>query len=906
MDIAGSYRSELEDGEIAENTRNTTCNAVSGQAVPNVPIAPDIPIAPVEQNIQNNDAPNIERIQLSDLSSVAATINPLDSKKKNWQTWSRSMSILFDIVYARGYINGTIRMPDQNLYPNATKIWRFNDAYIMMLITKNIAESEMIHTNDCENAYDMWNNLKKVHQLANFQIFTDKVRIFQNIRTKDGDNIKEHLIKLKTQWEHVQHFSDEQNRRQFNDSFFKVQIVVSLPRSWDSFTSNYVKPYVDTDPAQLDPQKWIDSQELIGIISQEYELQQSRKREEDRRPPKGETNRPSLADRMSSNNNKTTQSNGNNENGRSPRKKQCRQCGRLGHFTDQCHFLGQNKCRKCERFGHDFDNCPQSQSQNNQPSSSSQSSDGKRKTTGNTYYNNKRSRNEAQNAEAETGNSSISETVNVALHDQLVAFHTVEASDGLEDVMSDDDCIASTSTSAKNKYVHDLYDWLGDTGTTSHITHRRDAFVTYEPLPKLAVSGVGGMQSFAIARGTVYLQSECDGVIHILQLKNVLHIPNNANSLLSLGSWEEQTGRSIVIKNGKLTLLTKDGIAVARGIRLSNRLYQMSFALSKAPADADFSFNAQSHKPTWETWHLRFGHISYTCLLLLFLTRLADGFDVDLTSPRPDCVACTEAKLTVAPHGPSSKRLTKPGELTHVDLWGKYDKNSINGNKYYLLLVDDASRYTTVDFLKTKNQAAQHIKDYMTHQIARGKSPCAIRMDRGSEFVNEELRSWCHSKGIRYQTTAPYSPAQNGVAERMNRTLGELSRAMLTASKLREFLWEMAVAHDAYVRNMSFTKAVPSATPYEVWHGRRPNVAHLREFGAPVWVLAEGQRVLRKMLPKSHRRAYVGYDEGAKAVKYYNAETKTILTSRNYRFLVPSTSSPPEELLIEPGLNDPQ
>src|SRR5712691_10455099 len=102
------------------------------------------------------------------------------------------------------------------------------------------------------------------------------------------------------------------------------------------------------------------------------------------------------------------------------------------------------------------------------------------------YYNNKCLCNEAQNAEAETGNSSISKTVNIALHDQLVAFHTVEASNGLEDVMSDDDCIASTSTSAKNKYVHDLYDWLGDTGTTSHITHRRDAFATYELLPKLA------------------------------------------------------------------------------------------------------------------------------------------------------------------------------------------------------------------------------------------------------------------------------------------------------------------------------------------------------------------------------------------------------------------------------------
>jgi len=154
---------------------------------------------------------------------------------------------------------------------------------------------------------------------------------------------------------------------------------------------------------------------------------------------------------------------------------------------------------------------------------------------------------------------------------------------------------------------------------------------------------------------------------------------------------------------------------------------------------------------------------------------MVDGFSVDLSSPQPDCVACTEAKMTVSPYGPTTKCHTKVGELTHVDLWGKYEKASIHGNYYYLLLVDNASRYVTVEFLKTKTQAVQRIKDYMTHLSASGKSPCAIQMDHGTEFVKEELRTWCHSKGIRYQMMAPHSPSQNGVAERMNRTLGELS-----------------------------------------------------------------------------------------------------------------------------------
>jgi hypothetical protein len=134
----------------------------------------------------------------------------------------------------------------------------------------------------------------------------------------------------------------------------------------------------------------------------------------------------------------------------------------------------------------------------------------------------------------------------------------------------------------------------------------------------------------------------------------------------------------------------------------------------------------------------------------------------------------------------------------------------------------------------------------------------------------------------------------------MNRTLVELARAMLIAAQLPEFLWESAVAHVTYLRNLSFTKPLAKITPYQIWHSRKPNVANLREFRAPVWILLQGQKVQRKMLPKSQRRAYVGFNEGSKSVKYYNATTRNILTSRNFQFLTPVESAPPEEIAIEP------
>jgi hypothetical protein len=109
--------------------------------------------------------------------------------------------------------------------------------------------------------------------------------------------------------------------------------------------------------------------------------------------------------------------------------------------------------------------------------------------------------------------------------------------------------------------------------------------------------------------------------------------------------------------------------------------------------------------------------------------------------------------------------LLNTGELTHIDLWGKYDIASINGNHYFILLVDDSEWYITTNFLKRKIEAAKKVKEYLAYLKAQGKNLKAIRIDHGKEFVNEELDSWCCEHGIEIQKTAPYSPSQNGVAE---------------------------------------------------------------------------------------------------------------------------------------------
>ena len=198
---------------------------------------------------------------------------------------------------------------------------------------------------------------------------------------------------------------------------------------------------------------------------------------------------------------------------------------------------------------------------------------------------------------------------------------------------------------------------------------------------------------------------------------------------------------------------------------------------------------------TWEIWHRCLSHIGYDALNHMCQENLVDGLIIDKSSPILDCIPCIQAKQSVAPFGPPMQQNTSLGELTHIDLWGKYDITSINGSSYYLLMVDNATRYTSIAFLKMKNQAAKKLKNYIMHLKVRWRVPHALHLDKGSEFVNANLRDWCLSNGIKMQTTAPYSPAQNGIAECMNHMLVEIAHAMLIAVQLPKFLWEHTVMH---------------------------------------------------------------------------------------------------------------
>jgi len=130
---------------------------------------------------------------------------------------------------------------------------------------------------------------------------------------------------------------------------------------------------------------------------------------------------------------------------------------------------------------------------------------------------------------------------------------------------------------------------------------------------------------------------------------------------------------------------------------------------------------------------------------------------------------------------------------------------------------------------------------------------------------------------------APYSPSQNGITERFNRTLLELMCAMLIEKRLPAFLWDEAVAHAVYLRNRAPMRALKGMTLMEAWSGTKPNVSHLRKFGCDVWILDEDKN-RSKLAPKSKKMVFTGFEDGPKAVRYYNAATQKIKVSQNFAF----------------------
>lgn len=133
-----------------------------------------------------------------------------------------------------------------------------------------------------------------------------------------------------------------------------------------------------------------------------------------------------------------------------------------------------------------------------------------------------------------------------------------------------------------------------------------------------------------------------------------------------------------------------------------------------------------------------------------------------------------------------------------------------------------------------------------------GRKISKLRSDNAKEYISKEFNNYLESQGIKRQLSVEYTPQQNGVAERANRTIVEMARAMLIKSNVPKGLWAEAVNTAVFLRNRCPSRANNSITPYELWSGRKPNVKFLRVFGSHVTFLKKGSGI-SKFDPKGEK-----------------------------------------------------
>nr|ABA97851.1 retrotransposon protein, putative, Ty1-copia subclass [Oryza sativa Japonica Group] len=270
-------------------------------------------------------------------------------------------------------------------------------------------------------------------------------------------------------------------------------------------------------------------------------------------------------------------------------------------------------------------------------------------------------------------------------------------------------------------------------------------------------------------------------------------------------------------------------------------------------------------------WHRRLAHVGMNQLSKLSKRDLVvDLKDVKFEKDKL-CSTCQAGKQVACSHPTKIIMSTsRPFELLHMDLFGPTTYKSIGGNSHCLVIVDDYSRYTWVFFLHDKSIVAELFKKFAKR--AQNEFSCTlvkIRSDNGSEFKNTNIKDYCDDLGIKHELSATYSPQQNGVVERKNRTLIEMARTILDEYGVSDSFWAKAINTACHATNRLYLHRLLKKTSYELIVGRKPNVAYFRVFGCKCYIYQKGVR-LTKFQSRCYEGFLLGYASNSKAYRVYN------------------------------------
>ncbi|KAJ4767139.1 hypothetical protein LUZ62_077514 [Rhynchospora pubera] len=396
-------------------------------------------------------------------------------------------------------------------------------------------------------------------------------------------------------------------------------------------------------------------------------------------------------------------------------------------------------------------------------------------------------------------------------------------------------------------------EWILDSGASNHVTsdlNNLSSFYAYNGEDNLQIGNGMGLKICHI--GSTYLSLSPSTI----KLCDVLHVPNFSKNLISL-SRLLLDNPSLTIHFSNSSCMIKDHHTMSTILQLHSHHGLFSLDLSHPLPQAFLGARASS-----SIWHSRLGHPSSST------TSNTLSF----------CNNCALAKAHKLPFSISSSSTSFPLELVHSDVWGPSPIVSFHGFRYYVTFVDDFSRFTWIYFLKQKSDVP-HVFTLFKAQVENilGTSIKVLRTDGGTEFKKISAQF----PTILHQTSCPYTPQQNGVAERKHRHIVELSIATMSQAHIPTKFWDEIFSSIVYLINRlpSQNKSIP----YKILFHKDPDYLFLKVIGCSCFPLTRPLND-HKLQPRAKHCVFMGYALAQKGYKCLHIPSNRVYISRHVQF----------------------
>ncbi|CAI7908003.1 unnamed protein product [Closterium sp. NIES-54] len=318
-------------------------------------------------------------------------------------------------------------------------------------------------------------------------------------------------------------------------------------------------------------------------------------------------------------------------------------------------------------------------------------------------------------------------------------------------------------------------------------------------------------------------------------------------------------------------------------------------------------------------WHHRLGHPSLPRLRGMHSRLLVSGLLRSLPplppSPAPPCLPCVKGQRRVAPHSSSFPPTSAPLQTLHMDVWGPARISGQGRERYFLLVVDGYTRYTTVFRLRSKGEVLDvlipwihAVRLQLREQFRQDLPFLRLHFDRGDEFSSDLLRDFCRGEGILQSFMLPASPQQNGIAECRIGLVMEFPRTSMIHAAAPHFLWPFAVRYAADQLNLWPHVSLPETSPTLRWTGKVGDASVFRVWGSRAFVRdTSADKLSTRAIPC----IFLGFVLDVPGRQFYHPTSRRVFPSQDVTFdesvpfypLFPYRSAPPPPvpLFLAPG-----